>query len=170
VDQTNQSLGDEAPMRTRGRIALGVVVAAALACIGVAVYRDQTAGYAEVQEITERMAAAMVAGDCVTLAAESVLEGRPDTVDWLVAKGPYLSRGYWITVHRNGHSGHLLLDVDQVSHIGIIWNPNGNITLGFWRDPKEGRLTFVTSAAELKPLASGARGGRINLQGDSPNK
>jgi hypothetical protein len=156
--------------RARTRIAVGAVAAAALACVGVAVYRDQTAGYAEVQEITERMAAAMAAGDHEALAKEPVLGGRPDTVDWLAARGPYLARGHWVTVHRNGRSGYQLLDTDQVSHIGIIWNPHGSIKVGFWWDPKEGRLKFVTGAAELKTPPPGAGDGQIQLPSDSPNK
>src|SRR5262245_17288380 len=151
-------------MRTRTRLLLTSMTVAAAVVAGVAVYRARTAGYAEVREITERVAAAMAAGDQAALAADPALQGHPGTADWLAAHGPALGSGYRVTVQRNGANGYRLMELNVVSHVGLIETPAGNVSLGFWRDPDGGGLTFVTAAASTMPAAaSGPDGPEIRV-------
>jgi hypothetical protein len=142
-------------MRTRARIAVGVLAVAGVTPVGVAVYRARTAGHAEVHAITERVAAAMAAGDRPALAADPALQGHPGTVDWLVSLGPELTAGYRVSVQRNGANGYRLMSPDVVSHVGRIETAVGTVSLGFWRDPDGGRLTFVVAAASTGPIPVG---------------
>jgi hypothetical protein len=150
-------------MRTRTRIVLASVAGAAVAVAGIAVYRARTAGQADVREVTERVAGAMAAGDRAALAAEPALRGRPGTVDWLAARGPALAGGYRVSVQRNGANGYLFMDLDLVSHVGLIETPAGTIGLGFWRDPDGGGLTFVTAAASTSPAPADRAGGDMRV-------
>jgi hypothetical protein len=149
-------------MRRWARLVLAGVTAAAVAVTGVWLYQARTAGHAEVRAITERLAAAMAAGDRKALAADPALQGHPDTADWLAARGPALAAGYRVTVQRNGANGYQLLELDVVSHVGLIETPAGTISLGFWRDPDGGGLRFVTaSASTLADAPAAPAGGEI---------
>jgi hypothetical protein len=133
-------------MRKRARLVLAAVTGAAVVVSVAWVYRARTAGRAEVRTVTERVAAAMAAGDRAALAADPALHEHPDTAEWLAAHGPALAAGYRVSVQRNGANGYQLLDLDTVSHVGLIETQAGKIMLGFWRDP-DGGLRFVTAAA-----------------------
>ena len=146
-------------MRTRARTAVGVLAVAGVTAVGVAVYRARTAGHAEVHAITERAAVAMAAGDRAALSADPKFQNHPGTVDWLVAHGPALAVGYRVSVQRNGANSYRLMSPDVVSHVGQIETAVGTISLGFWRDPDGGRLTFVTAAASIGPLPVGRSAG-----------
>ena len=149
-------------MRTRALIVL--VVVAVAAAVG-AVYRVRTAGHAEVRAITERVAAAMAAGDRAALAAEPALQGRPESADWLAARGPVLADGYRVSVRRNGADGYRLMSLDDVSHLGVIESPHGTVSLGFWCDPTSGELAFVTASGSSRGSAEGTGpgGGQIRV-------
>src|SRR5262245_51596248 len=155
-------------MRTRWKIAALVIAVVTLAIGVVVIYRQRTAGHDEVRIITERVAAAMAVGDRAALVAEPHLIGRTDTVDWLMARGPLLTSGYQVYVQRNGANGYQLLDLQTISHVGVIETPAGKVSLGFWRDPEGGGLKFVTAASShwVSPSRK-ATGGEIRLGGSN---
>ncbi len=135
--------------RSRTRIIAGAVAVVGITLVAVVVYRERTVGNAEVRDITERVAAAMATGNRAALSAEPALQSHQATVNWLLSKGPVLAGGYRVYVQRNGENGLSLLDSNTISHIGVIEVPAGRVTLGFWRDPESGVLTYVTSASTL---------------------
>src|SRR5262245_6131460 len=151
-------------MRKGTRLVLAGAIAAAAVVAGVAVHRARTAGHAEVRQITERVAAAMAAGDRAALAADPAMQSHPGMADWLAAHGAALNSGYRVTVQRNGANGYQLMDLNVVSHVGLIETPAGQVSLGFWRDPDGGGLAFVTAAASTGPVvAPGPSGGEIRV-------
>lgn len=131
-------------MRVRNWVISGVAVTLAALVAVIVVYRVRTAGYAEIQEVTERVATAMAAGDWEAIRTEPIFRDHPQTVDWLVARSQALATGYQVSVLRNG-DGHQVLSLDNVSHLGVINTPTDDIYLGFWRDPAGGELRFVTA-------------------------
>lgn len=151
-------------MRTRTKIAVGVIAVVAMAFAGVAWYLDRTAGQAEVREITERVAVAISAGDRSLLAAEPMFQAHPETVEWLLKKGPGLAGGYRVSSQRNGDNGYQLFDLDLVTHVGVITTPSGKITLGFRRNPDGNGLKFVTAAgSSMSSVGSEGTGGEIEV-------
>lgn len=149
-------------MRTRTRIVLAVLAVAGAAGV---VYRVRTAGDAEVREITERVAAAMAAGDRAALAAEPTLQRYPGTVEWLALHGPTLADGYRVSVRHNGDDGYQFMSLDDVSHLGVIESPHGTVHLGFWHDPVGGELSFVAISGPSRVSAgeAGPAGGRSRV-------
>jgi hypothetical protein len=150
-------------MRMRALLVLTGLTVVTGVVTAVVVYRTRDAGHAEVRDITERVAAAMAAGDREALAADPALHGHPETATWLAAQGPVLARGYRVSVQRNGDNGYQLLDLDVVSHVGRIETPAGTFSLGFRRDPDSGGLTFVTAASQVWVSGSGDAGGDIRV-------
>jgi hypothetical protein len=140
-------------MRKRARLVLAAVIGSAVVVSVAWVYRARTVGHAEVRTVTDRVAAAMAAGDTVALAADPALQDHPDTAKWLAARGPALAAGYRVSVQRNGANGYQLLDLETVSHVGVIETPAGTITLGVWRDPGGGDIRIVTAAESTRIAA-----------------
>jgi uncharacterized membrane protein len=137
---------------TRTKVLAAIASVLAIVAV-VAAYRVLTAGRAEARDITERIAAAMAAGDRDTLASEPTLCEHQGTADWLATRGPALANGYRISVRRNGAGGFQLMPLEMVSHIGVIHTAAGDISLGFWLDPSDGNLKFVTAASTIIGLA-----------------
>jgi len=123
---------------------LFVGAACVAGAVGYSIYVSK--GRAEVREATERIAVLIAHGDKAGLEREPLLDGRPGTHDWLLAKKPWLDRGYRIAVVRNGANGYTVFNREDVSHLGYIETSSGTLTLAFQCDDS-GRPTFVVATA-----------------------
>jgi hypothetical protein len=95
------------------RKALKITILLAVAAMGIIVfYRWRTAGNAEIQVITQRIAIAIQSNDRDALLHDPVLAGHEGTVDWLLRFHPDLANGYRVSVLKNG-DGYTLLEEDQ---------------------------------------------------------
>jgi len=156
-------------MRARKIAMFGVIAVVITATIVFVVYRKRAVENAEVQLITDRIAAAIAAGDRSALEAEPTLQNRDTTIDWLIAKKVDLAGGYRVRVQRNGENGYQLMDTSIVTHVGVIEIGNGEVSLGFRRDPETAKLEFVTCAATSWITSSSNDAGgeiRIGSRGD----
>jgi hypothetical protein len=143
-------------MQLRSRVSRAILLLALatfVATVAVWWHERQTAGAAEVQAVTVRMADAVERGDVAALTAEPHLDGHSYTVNWLLSHRAALGSGYRVEVQRNGDGGYQLLSLDLVTHIVLVRAAGGELRLGFRYDRASGRLEFVTASSSTLSVA-----------------
>ncbi|AWM39249.1 hypothetical protein GobsT_24520 [Gemmata obscuriglobus] len=126
-----------------------VIGAFALICLGVVTaaiyYRWRTAGYEEVQAVTERIAAASARQDREALVSDPLLTNHAAAADFLLRHSAELGTGYRVKAVRNGADGYQLMS-GNVTHLGRVSTASGTLHLGFRYDREKMQLEFVTAS------------------------